>query len=215
LDESAESTIDALQWLFLEHGPPLVLKFDNGSAFKDRDVQQMLADCGIVWLPSPPRTPCYNGGCEAGNHSMRTRTDHFARHDGRWTGASLEAARQQANELTRPEGHLNPTPSQRWTARTPISPAQREQFQATIDRHAQQVITERQGTFDSTNKNQQHQVRRQAARRALLELGLLNITRRSISLPLKRKSEPRFRRGYRWRRIRRFRRILEVQWLCD
>jgi len=56
-----------------------------------------------------------------------------------------------------------------------------------MTRHQQQVIAERQDTFNIENKNHQHQVLRQAARRALLELGLLTITRRSIPLPLKRK----------------------------
>ena len=63
---------------------------------------QVLAEHPIVWLPSPPRTPWYDGGCEAGNHSMRTRTDHFAERAGGWTSECLEAARSQANELTRP-----------------------------------------------------------------------------------------------------------------
>lgn len=33
LDESAESTMAVLQSLFLERGPPLVLKSDNGPGF--------------------------------------------------------------------------------------------------------------------------------------------------------------------------------------
>ena len=41
--------------------------------------------------------------------------------------------------------------------------------------------------IDTKNTTHQRRVRRQAARGALLELGLLTITRRSIPLPLKRK----------------------------
>ncbi len=184
--ETAAPTVAVLRSLIHEHGPPLVLKSDNGSAFKSQQMQQMLADYGIVWLPSPPRSPWYNGGCEAGNHSMRTRTDHFAQCSDGWTATSLEAARHQANALTRPEGYLGPTPGQRWAARTPIAFAERERFQAAIHRHQQQVIAEREN-FAAENKNHRHQVRRQAVRRALLETGLLTITRRSITLPLKRK----------------------------
>jgi transposase InsO family protein len=186
-DQAAPPTAAALKSLIDEHGPPLLIKSDNGSAFKDKDMLALLAEHRIFWLPSPPRTPRYNGGCEAGNHSMRTRTDHFAERAGGWTSQCMEAARHQANELTRPEGHLGPTPSQRWSARLPVSPAQREKFNQTIACHLQQVIVERKDTFHCQNKNHQHQVLRQAARRALLELGLLTITRRSISLPLKRK----------------------------
>jgi len=185
-DQTAWPTTAVLKSLINKHGPPLLVKSDNGPAFKSKELQDLLAAYGIGWLPSPPYAPWYNGGCEAGNGSMRTRTDHFAERAGGWTGQCLEAARRQANELTRPEGHLGPTPSQRWAARTPITSAQRQAFHAAIARHKQQVIAERQ-IFDPKNKNHQHQVLRQAVRRALLELGLLTTTRRCITLPLKRK----------------------------
>jgi hypothetical protein len=45
------------------------------------------------------------------------------------------------------------------------------------------VVAERQDKFDPTNKNLQHQVLRQVARRSLLELGLLTIARTSLALP--------------------------------
>jgi transposase InsO family protein len=65
-DETAETTVDALRALFAEHGPPLVLKSDNGPAFKSGLVKELLADWGVVPLRSPPVTPRYNGACEAG-----------------------------------------------------------------------------------------------------------------------------------------------------
>ena len=83
---------------------------------------------GVAWLPSPPRMPRYNGGCEAGNGSLRKRTDHFARRAGRWTSECLEAACRQANELLRPQGHRGPTHRERWSARQPIDPQVRERF---------------------------------------------------------------------------------------
>jgi transposase InsO family protein len=188
-DQTELPTTAVVHSLIHQHGPPLLLKSDNGSAFKSEEFNKLLAGHEVVWLPSPPRTPWYNGGCEAGNHSMRTRTNHFAEPARRWTGEALAAARRQANALTRPEGHLGPTPAQRWSARTPIDPAQRQQLVAAIERHSQQIIAERKDNFCAENKNHQHQVLRQAARRALLELGLLTITRRSISPPLKRKKQ--------------------------
>ena len=164
-DQTAPPTAAVLKSLIDEHGPPLVVKSDNGSAFKDQRMQELLAAHDIAWLPSPPRTPCYNGGCEAGNHSMRTRTDHFAERAGGWTSECLDAARHQANELTRPDGYLGPTPSQRWSARTPISAAQREEFKAALARHEQAVVVQCDDQVDSKNTNQQRRVRRQAARR--------------------------------------------------
>jgi transposase InsO family protein len=186
-DQTSPPTAAVLKSLIIEYGPPLLLKSDNGSAFKGEEVQDLLDGHDVVWLPSPPRTPRYNGSCEAGNHSMRTRTDHFAERTGGWTDACLEAARRQANELTRPYTSPPLTHSQRWATRALISPTQRQQFTATITRYQHQLIAERQDTFNPANKNQKHQVLRQAVRRALVDLGLLTITRRSISLPLKLK----------------------------
>lgn len=174
-DQTAAPTAAVLQALFRQHGPPLVLKSDNGSAFRDQNTQDLLAAEGVVWLPSPPRKPWYNGSCEAGNHSMRTRTDHFAERAGGWTSQSLAAARRQANEFTRLGGPRGDTHSRRWAARLPVRAALREQLRAMISSHREQVIAERGDNFQPANKNHQHQVLRQAARRALLELGLLTV----------------------------------------
>ncbi|MGO9115735.1 MAG: hypothetical protein ACLP9L_41545 [Thermoguttaceae bacterium] len=58
LDETTETTIDALQWLFLEHGPPLVLKSDNGSGFI---AQTMHGFFGPLAGPPPLLTALYAG----------------------------------------------------------------------------------------------------------------------------------------------------------
>jgi transposase InsO family protein len=65
------------------------LKSHNGSAFKSEDFGEVLAGHGITWLPSPPCTPRYHGGCEAANGSMRARTDHFAQRTGGCAGGVL------------------------------------------------------------------------------------------------------------------------------
>jgi hypothetical protein len=124
--------------------------------------------------------------CEAASGSVRTRTDHFARGIRGWTRRSLESARCQANELTRPQGHLGPTPSELWADHRPISPEQRRSFHAAVQRHRDEIIAAR-NSFDPQNQNHQRQAHRQAVRQASIELGLLTTTRRSISLPLKRK----------------------------
>lgn len=186
-DEGAEATVEAVGSLIGQHGPPLVVKCDNGPAFKSDLFKDLLNEDGIAHLCSPPRRPQYNGSCEAANGSLRVRTNHFARHEVGWTKDSLAAARRQANERNYPEGPAGPTPADRWNARPPIQDSQRAQLQIAIQQHRTQIIATWQGQFDEDNKSHQQQVFRQATRRALLDLGLLTITRRSITLPLKRK----------------------------
>jgi transposase InsO family protein len=95
-DETAVATVAVVLSLFRKYGAPLVLKSDNGSAFKSEDFAKLLASHGVAWLPSPPRMPSYNGSCEATNRHAKLRTAHFALrdHGGRWTSAALQAARR-------------------------------------------------------------------------------------------------------------------------
>ncbi len=116
-NQAEEAAIAVLKELFAKHGPPLVLKSDNGLAFISDHFQSLLHHFSVAWLPSPPRKPGYNGGCEAGNGSLRKRTAHFARRTGRWTSGCLQAATAQANELLRPHGHRGPTHRECWSAR--------------------------------------------------------------------------------------------------
>lgn len=55
-----------------------------------------------------------------------------------------------------------------------------------------QIVANWQGQFDEHNKNHHKQVFRQATRRALLDLGLLTITRRPIPVLLERKKGGNF-----------------------
>jgi Integrase core domain len=186
-DVGAATTLIVLSELFDRHGPPLVLKSDNGSAFKSQPLDELLTRRAVLWLPSPPRTPRYNGSCEAGIGQMQIRTQHFAALAGRpgeWNEADLAAARRQANDIVRREHHKNPTASELWHARQPITPQERDQLQRTFADHREQIIADLTD-FDSDNRHHIHQVLRQALRRALLDLGLLTITRRSIPLPIK------------------------------
>ena len=102
LDETAETTIDALQWLFLEHGPPLVLKSDNGSGFIAEDTR--------AFWPAGRSAPSSHRpirrstmAVEAGNGALKTRTHEEAARQGRrghWTADDTEVARRMANELS-------------------------------------------------------------------------------------------------------------------
>ncbi len=160
------------------------VKRHHCTTFLSDHFQPLLRRRGMAWLPSPPRMPRYNGGCEAGNGSLRKRTEHFARRAGRWTSGCLQAATAQANELLRPHGHRGPTHRACRSARQPINSPRRERFTAAIECHRQAILRERQDKFRCENKNHQRQVQRQAVFRALLELDLLTITRRSIPLQI-------------------------------
>jgi transposase InsO family protein len=187
-DMEAASTTLVLETLFAEHGPPLVLKSDNGSAFRSELAQNLLATHCVVWLPSPVRTPQYNGSCEAGIGHMKVRTLFLAEREprvGTWSCDDLEAARRQANSLLRPKGPSGPTPDDLWSRRAPISEGERTQFRTTVLDHSVRIERQHASAESPTDAPMNHSILRQAIRRALVELGLLSITRRSITLPLR------------------------------
>ena len=121
---NADTTCAALEALFIEHGPPLVIKSDNGSPFVAAETTDLLASRDVVHLLSPPYTPQYNGACEAGIGGLKTRTHEQAALAGRpgcWTADDAEAARCIGNELHRPCGPMAATPAEVSRARQPIT----------------------------------------------------------------------------------------------
>jgi transposase InsO family protein len=62
--ECIDEVLACLQDLVQEHGAPLVLKLDNGSAFISAALAEWCATHGITLLHSPVRRPSYNGTCE-------------------------------------------------------------------------------------------------------------------------------------------------------
>lgn len=171
-------------------GAPLVLKADNGSPFRSEEVRGLLDAENVTPLFSPVRMPRYNGACEAGNGSLKTRT-HFeaARHGrpGDWTTDDCEAARLQANETARPWGAKGPTPNEVWHDRLPCSHEDRVRFQAQVHREERNArIEEGYDPEAALDVNAQAALDRTAVRRALGALGLLTFSRRRITLPIKR-----------------------------
>jgi transposase InsO family protein len=61
-----------LEQLFLQHGPPLVLKRDNGSNLNHQAVEEVLARYLVMPLNSPPHYPPYNGGMEWAVRELKT-----------------------------------------------------------------------------------------------------------------------------------------------
>jgi len=189
-DGSAEYVRLVLQTLIAEHGAPLLIKKDNGAALNDHTVDRLLAQHGIVSLLSPKATPAYNGACEAGNGSMKTRTNYEAARNGRparWTADDCEAARMQAVQTARPWGINRPTPEQVWARRAPIASDLRARFQRIVTYLLEEERKQR-GYLPGIDLPTQVEasIHRVAVRRALVACRLLKITRGTITLPLTR-----------------------------
>ena len=194
LDETAETTIQALQWLFHDYGPPLVLKSDNGSGFIAEAMRNFLDRCQVLPLFSPPRTPEYNGGVEAGNGALKAHTHEQAARQGRrplrsarhWTADHLEAARRMGNELVYPDGPCGPTRHARFRSAPRISLEDCAAFGRSVGRER---IAERSKLGYPLDTDLGHvaqaQVDRVAIGCALVEHGYLTITRRSITPQIK------------------------------
>jgi transposase InsO family protein len=189
LDETAETTIDVLQWLFLEHGPPLVLKSDNGSGFISEAMRSFLDHWEVTPLFSPPRTPEYNGSIEAGNGALKTHTHEQAARQGRtghWTADDLEAARRMANELYYSSGPCGSTRLERFRSSPRVTLEARAAFGRTV---ATQRTAEQSKLGYPLDMKLGHvtqsQIDRVAIGCALVEHGHLTITRRSITPSIK------------------------------
>jgi transposase InsO family protein len=176
---TAAETVAALSALFLEHGPPLVLKSDNGSAFISAHAASLLATWRVVPLFSPPRTPQYNGACEAGIGGLKTRTHHRAAGDGRpgrWTCEDVEAARRMADEEHYPWRLRGQTADEVWRLRTPLTADERRRFQETLaDRRCKVRNLLGIPLEESLDRAAQASLDRKAVRLALVELGYLSL----------------------------------------
>ena len=67
-----ETVAGRLEQLFLRHGPPLVLKRDNGSNLNHQAVDEVLTRYLVIPLNSPPHYPPYNGGMECALRELKT-----------------------------------------------------------------------------------------------------------------------------------------------
>lgn len=189
LDESSDSTVEALQWLLLEHGPPLVLKCDNGPGFTADRTRRFLDRWQVLPLFSPPYLPRYNGGIEAGNGALENYTREqaaLAGHIGHWTADDCEAARRMANEFTYLRGPSKPTPQVTFAARQRVSDEARAAFRRSVaEQQNQERITQEYPLDTDLGLKDQDAIDRVAIRRALVEHGILTFTRRSITPQLK------------------------------
>jgi transposase InsO family protein len=177
---TASEATDGLAGLFAEHGPPLVLKSDNGSHFTGGAVPDLLAAHWVEHLLSPPYWPRYNGAVEAGIHALKDRTAARAAragHPGFWTQDDTAGALAETAELARPHGPAGPSPAAAWTARVPIPAAERDAFAARVGHQSTCGLPV--GEVWSGPE-----VARAAIRHALEERGYLQYRRRRILPPI-------------------------------
>jgi transposase InsO family protein len=171
-----------LALLFTIHGAPLVLKNDNGSAFRAEALKALLR-CWQVWpLYSPPGRPGYNGAIEASIGSLKRRTQFEAYRNGHgevWRSADLEQARGLANSAARPDG---PTAAEAWESRRPLTWGERDAFAALVRQREQEARHHdglaREDRLD--HHYEQAALHRRVLSQVLVESGYLSITRRRI-----------------------------------
>jgi transposase InsO family protein len=190
---TADAAAAALDSLFASHRPPLAVKCDNGSPFGAAAVQDLLGRHRVATLSSPPLTPRYNGGIEAGIGSLKERTNAAAARAGHpafWTPDDLAVAVSEANLLARPRGLDGPSPELIWQARTPIAEPERGLFRSRVrDALAEAVEANgRDGACESTAGKvwSERAMARVAIRRTLETCGYLTYRRRRIPPPIRR-----------------------------
>jgi hypothetical protein len=182
LREDAWTVQDALGSLFEQHGAPLVIKSDNGSAFRAEATKELLAQWSVFPLFSPPYCAAYNGVCERANRTMKLATAHVAERAGRggwWRSEDLHEARLVANRLRRPWGASGPSPEQRWLERSALPLDERQNMWQEIGRRRAQVREAHAVDLDvSLAHYAQAEIDRDAASPVLAELGYFQVKRR-------------------------------------
>jgi len=183
-DMTVTALLPELQLLFTIYGAPLVLKSDNGSAFRAEALKALLQRWQVWPLYSPPGAPWYNGAIEASISSLKIWTYYEAWRNGHadsWTGADLDAAREFVNTLPRPRRLAGRTPAEVWESRRPAGPQLRDDF-AQLLRHLETEARCAGGIALDADLDhyQQAALHRRVLESALMQHGYLSITRRPI-----------------------------------
>lgn len=184
-DMGCSAVKTTLNQLFTEHGAPLVLKMDNGPAFRAADLQAYLAEMGVICLYSPPHCPSYNGAIEAAIGALKSRTEQQAALAGRpglWTTADLQTALTAANS-SHPRHLKGLTPADAWAKRTEITAIEQACLVLAVDSERLAVRSEQDVSLEAELDHWQGSaIDRVAIRRALVSRGYLVFRRRRIPL---------------------------------
>jgi transposase InsO family protein len=183
-DPTTAAVLPVLRRLFTVAGAPLVLKSDNGSAFRADHLKWFLRDWQVWPLYSPPGRPSYNGAIEASIGSLKTRTQYAAYragHEGAWTTPDLDLARDLANTSARPRGPRGPTPAEIWEARRAPRASEREAFVAQVGQAEATARQEAGIPLEALlDHYEQAALHRRVLPQVLMEGGYLTIRRRRI-----------------------------------
>jgi hypothetical protein len=179
-DETSATAAAILEGMFREHGAPLVLKVDNGSAWRGQEVQTVLMKWMVWMLFSPPLTPEYNGSSEAGIGAAKGRTHERSERRGdagNWSWDDIEGARLDGNHFGSSPLFPNQTPEQVWETRQPILTEERAALQDAVNRIEKEVQEERAGRSGEAVQEapSKEGIMRAVLSRALRALGLLVI----------------------------------------
>jgi len=182
LRQDAQTVCDALRDLFEQHGAPLVIKSDNGPAFRAEATKELLAQWSVFGLFSPPYCAAYNGVCERAGGSLKITTAHLAeraQRAGWWRSEDLHEARLIANRQRRPWGASGPSPEERWDERNISLLDERQNMWQEIERRRVQL---REALGIDTDVSLPHyaqaEIDRDAASPVLAELGYFQVKRR-------------------------------------
>lgn len=159
--ERAEEAIACLQRLIEKHGPPIVLKADNGPAFISHIMASFCQRHGITLMHSPVYMPSYNGTNEVSNRWSTRRAMAAARLRGstdRLCQADLDCGVTCIGTLP------------------PVDEDLRQRFLATYAEHLELVAAQRGLVVDEHLKDHvRRSIGRVAARRALELCHILTI----------------------------------------
>jgi hypothetical protein len=197
-EESEQATIDFLLSLFVQYGPPFVIKMDNGGSVSSQAVLTFLDEHAVVCLLSPIRKPRYNGACEAGNGALEVRAHHLAAAEGHpdyWNCQNVLEAARLGNAYSRMRGPDGPTPDEAWLDRDQPGIKDRVAFSAEVSRVlSEEIRNERKELIKERKTNPGGRrpsfrlalarARRRAVQRVLESRGLLLVGRCRIPLPL-------------------------------
>jgi len=179
VDDETSTTVNGhLDRLVETHGAPLVLKSDNGPAFRSASYEACLDRHGVLPLRSPVRRPTYNGACERSVGLIKERTAALAiasGHGSSWTVGDLALARQEANEIVRDRGRQRGTTAiERWSWRSSIAPLDRVRLREARDT-AMNLDRDGQRATDALSSDRRERLKRHALCVALEQLGYLKV----------------------------------------
>lgn len=186
--ERASVADRVLKALFALFRAPLVLKRDNGSAFRAGRVRSLLREHGVTTLASPTYWPPYKGSCERSLGWLKIRAAHVAEiagHAGTWNDGDVERARVQANRTLRTWGVHGPTPEEAFEKRASITKTKREAFKRLCRQNKRALLKTYEIEFGTMPAQPAlSSIERTAIQNALCEQGYLHIRRGRMTTPL-------------------------------